>query len=93
MTENVPTPPVSVLPGGKTACESVLVNATVPVYPVTTFPYGSKAVTKIVIGIPTTAMVGATSAKCVAPAGVVSTALLVPVTSLINVSVAASRRA
>jgi hypothetical protein len=66
---------------GRLACVSLLVNRTVPVYPVTVFPPESWAVAVAVKGLAATALVGAVRENLLmAPAAVVDTVAVVALT-------------
>jgi hypothetical protein len=66
VTGNVPVPFVSVVFAGSTANPSVLVKCTVPVYPVVTLFSPSSAVTVTLVAVPTGAVPGMDTEKCVA---------------------------
>jgi hypothetical protein len=87
---NVPTPLVSVLFAGSTACPSVLVKCTVPVYPVTVLFVASSAVTVKLNAVPAVALAGALTVKCVAAAALTLTFADVPVIEDVTESVAES---
>jgi hypothetical protein len=66
VTENAPTPFVSVEFAGSTACVSLLVKCTVPVYPVAVAFEAVNAVTVTLNAVPDVAFAGAVTEKCVA---------------------------
>jgi len=74
VTENVPTPFVSVEFAGKVAAASLLVMCTVPVYPVAVVFPAVNAVTVTFTGVPDVAVAGAVTEKCVAVAAAANVA-------------------
>src|SRR4051812_27194705 len=77
--EKVPPPLDNVELAGSTACPSLLVKCTVPLYPVATLPNGSSAVTPALNDNPAVTNPGALTEKCDAAAAETLMLLDVPV--------------
>jgi len=88
VTGKVPDPLVSVLFAGSTAEPSELVKWTVPVYPEATLLNWSSAVTVTLVAVPTVALPGMDTWKCVANPDPTVIAWEVPVIEAVTVSVA-----